>query len=120
MKLHLAGFIPLTDAHSFYQLISLDKLFLKIAISLFLGLPLTCKSKSNQHRQDHNGSSESPAWKKVQIFYFSVLFFYGKKKLVFFSRGVLGYSISLFNHCEEVHMPVSQPEMLRTSEQYML
>lgn len=79
MKLHLAGFIPLMDAHSFYWLISLDKLFLKITISLFLGLSLTCKSKANQHHQDHNGPSESPAWKKVQIFYFSVLFNTEKK-----------------------------------------
>lgn len=55
MKLHHAGFIPLMDAHSFYQLISLEELFMEIAISLFLGLFLTCKSKSNQHHQDHNG-----------------------------------------------------------------
>lgn len=36
MKLHHAGFIPLMDTHSFYQLISLDRLIIKIAISLFL------------------------------------------------------------------------------------
>lgn len=32
MKFHHVGFIPLMDAHSFYQLISLEKLFMKIAM----------------------------------------------------------------------------------------
>lgn len=86
MKLHYAGYMPLMDAHTFYQLISLDKVLMKIEISLFLGLFLTYISKSNQHHQDHSKHLKSLARKKVPIFYFSA--YYRKKKSWFSSPEV--------------------------------